>query len=273
MIFSHAQRAPASGPWHLLFPLPGTLYRRYPWLTPSPLQSLLKFPLTSEPSSHPLVQTYTSLHPPSPRSLFSFLFNIRHHLKFYVFINLPYWEFVVPPLYTTRFLNKQSRLWDSWTWNDTHPLLASEWELCHQSRSTWVTKPLSFTLIELIKPEGGSSCWQEATVYPSNHDILPDPTLPIPEVFLIHSGGGGRLHLSPPQGGGLQLFIQQIFINYCLRTRELRAKNTEESDIAFAQVKLTVPRAERKWFSLHPDSTYRAMVGTTDVTLLPAICR
>lgn len=80
-----------------------------PGSLPHPFNLYSNFP-TSEPSSHPLVRTYTSLHPPSPRSLFSFLFNIRHHLKFYVFINLPYWEFVVPPLYTTRFLNKQSRL-------------------------------------------------------------------------------------------------------------------------------------------------------------------
>lgn len=135
------------------------------------------------------MQTYTRLHPPRPCALLSFLFNIHHNLIFYLFINLPYWELVVPPLYTIRFLSKQSRLWDPRTWKDTHPLLASEWELCHWSWSTWVTKPLTFPLIGLIKPEGESSCWQDATVYPLNHDILPNPTLPIPEVSLIHGGG------------------------------------------------------------------------------------
>ena len=90
MIFIHAQHAPTSGPWHLLVPLPGTLYSRYPWLTPSPLQSLLKCSLTNESHCPLLMQNYTPPHSPNPCSLLSFSLDIHHHLIFYVFINLPY---------------------------------------------------------------------------------------------------------------------------------------------------------------------------------------
>lgn len=97
MIFSRAKHAPTSGPWHLLFPLPGTLHEIAPGSLPHHFLSLLKVHLINESFSDLSRKIALPLETPTPLPAL-FLSHIHHQLTFYAFIYLPYLDLVVSTL-------------------------------------------------------------------------------------------------------------------------------------------------------------------------------